>query len=324
MIGHEVRTPLNMLLGTTQLLRTDRSEAAVQEGLDDIERSARRLLGMINELLLIAAAGGGGGEEPVDVRANASQWMRRSTGEGPPVTIAGNVPRQVLVNAAALSQLGRRTLQAAAEEARHEGAERWAARLDFDGEHLRLDVTFRESAHVAEVMKDARSSRIVALARTVGGRFERRGEATVCVELPATMAAATVQIGLAETLALIVGRGPRVDAIERALDGRVGERLRCDGPGAAIDHLRRLRGLPTLVFIAGRDGPPGRPEDLSVLLRANPAAQLVGPAGTPGTTVTFEPSASAQEIVLAGLAAAAEAGLAHGAPRPPVSEIVVG
>jgi len=53
-MSHEFRTPLNAILGTTQLLAAEVGEAERREGMRTIETSAKSLLGMVDALLRLA------------------------------------------------------------------------------------------------------------------------------------------------------------------------------------------------------------------------------------------------------------------------------
>lgn len=53
-MSHEFRTPLNAILGTTQLLASEVAEAERREGMRTIESAARSLLGMVDALLRLA------------------------------------------------------------------------------------------------------------------------------------------------------------------------------------------------------------------------------------------------------------------------------
>ncbi len=55
-ISHELRTPLNSVLGWVEMLQQRRPDAATRTALDNIERSGKSLLGLINELLDLASA----------------------------------------------------------------------------------------------------------------------------------------------------------------------------------------------------------------------------------------------------------------------------
>ncbi|MEN9360782.1 MAG: hypothetical protein RL095_2317 [Verrucomicrobiota bacterium] len=55
-ISHELRTPLNSVLGWVEMLQLRRPDEATRNALDNIERSGKSLLGLINELLDLASA----------------------------------------------------------------------------------------------------------------------------------------------------------------------------------------------------------------------------------------------------------------------------
>ena len=70
-ISHEMRTPLNAVLGTTQLLGTQELEGELAESLDVVERAAEKLLSLIDAVISFSEVEGAAAADPTPCRASS-------------------------------------------------------------------------------------------------------------------------------------------------------------------------------------------------------------------------------------------------------------
>ncbi len=84
-ISHDLRTPMNSILGFTQMARQETDPSKAQEYLDKVELSGRRLLGLLDDLFAMSLINVGKlelEEEPVDLAALAGQMQEQCCLEG--------------------------------------------------------------------------------------------------------------------------------------------------------------------------------------------------------------------------------------------------
>lgn len=85
-VSHNLRTPMNGILGFTAMARTENDPQKVREYLEKVEYSGRRLQSLIDDLLAMSLIDSGAmqlAEEPTDLRAVAEELRERFAGERP-------------------------------------------------------------------------------------------------------------------------------------------------------------------------------------------------------------------------------------------------
>ncbi len=149
-VSHELRTPLNAILGFGQLLSLDPLAPMQASSVDQILRSGRHLLDLINEVLEIARIGAGDTEmvpervEAVAALAEAAAFTRPLADQRSVGFVAGGVPADgalaVTADRARLKQVLLNLFSNAVKYNRDGGEVRYAVEARPDGQTVRLSV----------------------------------------------------------------------------------------------------------------------------------------------------------------------------------------